>query len=482
MATASTNPPATTDSTAVAAPADRDDAFARVGAEAISHADLFERDYPAHLKILGQRLEQQLEACHTDTLVLTAGAPANHLFDDQPTSFRANPHLRQWLPLDDCSDAALILEPGTKPRLLFVEPADYWHLVAPAPDWAQTNLRVESYPDPAALQKALDDQLKGRNHIALVGPASDRTMLSGASYNPTELLAMLDFDRGCKTAFEQNCMTLATRRAVAGHCAAARAFASADVSEFDVHCAYLQASLQTESDLPYGNIVALNEHGSVLHYQHQSRSTPNDVLSLLIDAGARSHGYASDITRSYARSPGPFADLIEALDKEQLALIETITTDQAYLDLHIDMHRRIARLLTDCGLLLCSADEAFDQGLTETFLPHGLGHLIGLQTHDVAGQSDRGGHTVPPPEQYAALRMTRRTTIDQVFTIEPGIYFIDLLLAPLLAGPNGKLVDQTLLNTLKPYGGIRIEDNVTVQAHGVHNATRVAFAEQAVSP
>lgn len=460
-------------------PTPQDDAFAAQGADILDHATLFEQHYPAHVTELQRRLEQQLQSCGADTLVLTAGTAQNHLFDDQPASFRANPHLRQWLPLDDCAGAALVLEPQRKPRLLHLQPEDYWHLVSQLPDWAHNQLEVTALPDSAALQSALREQLKGRNHVAVVGAERDHAALTGCSSNPTDLLAMMDFDRGCKTTFERHCMTLATRRAVAGHRAAAEAFHSATATEFDVHCAYLQASLQTESDLPYGNIVALNEHGAVLHYQHQSRRLPAPVRSLLIDAGARCHGYASDITRTYALTPGVYADLITALDAQQQALIDTIVPDQDYLDLHVDMHRRIAALLTDCGLLLCSAEEAFDRGLTEPFMPHGLGHLIGLQTHDVAGHSDRSGHTVPPPERYNALRLTRRTAVNQTFTIEPGIYFIDLLLAPLLAGPQGKLVNQELLDTLRPWGGIRIEDNVTVLEYGVHNSTRIAFAEQA---
>ena len=74
------------------------------------------------------------------------------------------------------------------------------------------------------------------------------------------------------------------------------------------------------------------------------------------------------------------------MDEAQRALIETMAAGAPYLDLHVDMHRRLADILSETGLISCSAEEAFESGLTETFLPHGLGHLIGLQTHDVGGQ------------------------------------------------------------------------------------------------
>ncbi len=461
-----------------------EDPFAHKGQKPITQDALFGQHYPEHLQELERRLEQQLAECGHDTLVLTAGSPANHLFDDQPSSFRANPHLRQWFPFDDCAGAALLLEPGSQPELLFMQPSDYWHLPPQLPSWATTHLQVSTFATQQALQRALEQRLQGRNGVAMIGAAQDHLPQQGYQSNPAGLLAMMDYDRAQKTAFEQDCMRLATRRAVAGHRAAAQTFetgAGADgAAEFEIHCDYLRASQQTEQDLPYGNIVALNSHAAVLHYQHQDRAKQTPTLSLLIDAGARCHGYASDITRTYSHGPGLFRDLIEALNAAQLKMIDGITIGQNYLALHRQMHQRIANILCDSGILLCGADEAFERHLTEPFMPHGLGHLIGLQTHDVAGQADRLGHTVPPPPEYAALRLTRPIEENQVFTIEPGIYFIPMLLEPLLAGPEGHSVNSQALSSLREYGGIRIEDNVLVSATGVENFTRESFSEQAV--
>ncbi|MGI9324546.1 MAG: Xaa-Pro dipeptidase [Pseudomonadales bacterium] len=460
-----------------------EDPFAHQGRVAITQGELFGRQYPQHLQELERRLADQLAACGHDSLVLTAGSADNHLFDDQPSSFRANPHLRQWLPFDDCAGAALLLEPGRQPELLFLQPSDYWHQPPQLPPWAAEHLQVSTFTTQALLQNALEQRIQGRNGVAMIGATRDHLIEQGHQSNPAALLAMMDYDRAQKTAFEQNCMRLATRRAVAGHRAAAQAFeAGVDAggaTEFEIHCDYLRASQQTESDLPYGNIVALNSHAAVLHYQHQDRRRETPTLSLLIDAGARCHGYASDITRTYSHGPGLFQDLIAALNAEQLQLIDSIAVGQNYLALHQQMHHRIAKILCDSGILRCGADEAFEQHLTEPFLPHGLGHLIGLQTHDVAGQADRSGHTVPPPPEYAALRLTRPIEENQVFTIEPGIYFIPMLLEPLLAGPQGHLVNAEVLSSLREFGGIRIEDNVLVSASGVDNFTRESFAEQA---
>ncbi len=89
---------------------------------------------------------------------------------------------------------------------------------------------------------------------------------------------------------------------VAGHLAAERAF-RAGASEFDIHLAFLAAVRQTDEELPYPSIIALNEHAATLHYQLRDRQPPPRSLSLLIDAGASCRGYGSDITRTWAMGP-----------------------------------------------------------------------------------------------------------------------------------------------------------------------------------
>ncbi|MCL4162298.1 UNVERIFIED_CONTAM: hypothetical protein GTU68_038515, partial [Idotea baltica] len=270
-------------------------------------------------------------------------------------------------------------------------------------------------------------------------------------------------------------MRLSSAAAAAGHRAAEQAFRQQG-SEFQINLAYLEASKQSALDLPYGNIVALNTHAGVLHYQHQTQDLPAPYLSLLIDAGARAYGYASDVTRTYASKPGIFADLIAALDDAQRSLIQTIQPGQTYLSLHEQMHQKIGHILSDSGIVKVNGEQAYTDKLTLAFLPHGLGHLLGLQTHDVAGQQvNKDGDTQAPPEDYAALRLTRDVEERQVFTVEPGIYFIPMLQADLAAKGLDKHINQTLLQELMPYGGIRIEDNVVVGANQIENLTRDAF-------
>lgn len=445
-----------------------------------------EQLYQAHLDALASHWQTALADNQQDAAILWAGHTENFLFDDQGPMFRANPHLLHWFPHTDCEHAALLVRPGQQAKLYLWQPEDYWHLPPEVPAWCGAHFDVETYPTVAALEQALARDCAGTNRLASIGAPQDGLAFqeqhaSHSTVNPSNLLHQLDYQRAYKSPFELACMRRSTAAAVAGHQAAEAAFNNRQ-SEFQINLAYLAASAQSALDLPYGNIVGLNEHAGVLHYQHQTHHVPQPYLSLLIDAGARAFGYASDITRTYSSQPGLFADLITSLDKAQQSLIATIKPGQSYLSLHEQMHQSIGQILSDAGIVNVSGEQAYNDKLTQAFLPHGLGHLLGLQTHDVAGQQvTADGATQAPPEDYAALRLTRTVEVGQVFTIEPGIYFIPMLQAELAAQGKSKLLNTSAIQELLPFGGIRIEDNVVVGKDGIENLTRQAFESNAAS-
>jgi len=119
-----------------------------------------------------------------------------------------------------------------------------------------------------------------------------------------------------------------------------------------------------------------------------------------------------------------------------------------------------------------------EAGITSTFFPHGLGHPIGLQVHDVAGfAADETGAMIPKPNGHPYLRMTRTLSPGMVVTIEPGIYFIPSLLAKLKKSKHAPVVNWNNVEHLTRFGGVRIEDEVHCTAGAAENLTRDAFAE-----
>ena len=429
--------------------------------------------YEQHLHILTRRADRALAARGFDALVIHAGCPPTQFLDDQDYPFKVNPHFKAWVPIVDNPDCLLVYAPGKRPRVLFHQSNDYWHQPAGLPQepWTAA-VDITPLPDP---DKAATHWAKlGR--VAFIGPSGCFPTAEAQSINDAELLAQLHYDRAVKTEYELECLRRANGLGARGHLAALAAFRRGS-SEYEAHMRYLEASLQREEETPYNNIVAYNEHAAILHYQHLERRPPHELRSFLIDAGAQFRGYASDITRTHAASPGLYADLIDALNTAQLSLCAQIVAGRDYREVHLAAHRILGDLLQQIGLTKLPGQAALEQGITSVFFPHGIGHLLGLQVHDVGGVMDSAeGGERKRPEGHPYLRLTRMLEPGVVVTVEPGIYLIDSLLQAANADARRAHIDWPMVEALRPYGGIRIEDNVATTAAGPENITRSAFA------
>ena len=430
--------------------------------------------YEPHLRTLMQRTERSLAATGFDALVIQSGAAPTLFLDDQDYPFKVNPHFKAWVPITDNPRCILVVAPGARPKVLFYQPEDYWHKPAALPQapWtAAVDLIGMSEPWKAS------DQWAHLGRVAYIGPGAFADGTDPTSINPSELLGRLHYDRAVKTDYELECMRRASELGARGHRAALAAFRRG-CSEYEAHMGYLEGCGQREEELPYNNIVAYNENSAVLHYQYLERATPPHLRSFLIDAGAQYRGYASDITRTYAARPNRFADLIEALDGAQQLLCGEIVAGRDYRDVHLSAHRLLGDVMQSIGLIKLPGQEALELGVTSTFFPHGIGHLLGLQVHDVGGvMGDVQGHERQRPAGHPYLRLTRMLEPGVVVTVEPGIYLIDSLLAAAHADSRRAHIDWAVVEELKPFGGIRIEDNVVATASRPENMTRDAFAK-----
>ncbi len=431
----------------------------------------------AHLQTQRARFDRALAACGYTGIIVYSG-PLTPIFrDDQTHPFRAHAWFKAWVPLTDVPDCFLYYEPGRTPVLLFNRPADYWYKAAEPPRafWtSQFDLRPVA--DRVAAREALPRNLGA---TAYVGQAFPRLAAwEVAAVNPPDLLTRLDYDRAVKTPYELACLRAANRLAARGHRAAARAFA-AGASELEIELEFIRACGAREQELPYNPIVALNESGAVLHYQMLERAPPAELHSMLIDAGAEANGYASDVTRTYSYRDPDFAALIERFDEVQQALCSGVHAGVDWRDVHLSAHRLVAELLHEADITDCDAEEAVATGVSSVFLPHGIGHLLGLQVHDAGGllRSPEGGE-IPRPEGHPHLRLTRILEEGFVVTMEPGIYFIDQLLEQARAGALAPKINWARVGSLRKFGGIRIEDDLAVGASGAENLTRDAFSAE----
>ena len=426
--------------------------------------------YSAHFEAWEQRFADACSACGVDGAVVFSGAVKYRHRDDLEYPFFAEPYFKAWVPYA-YPDAVLRVVSGETPLLVYLRDESFWHMPAPKPQGFWTD-RFEIRP--VATREALVKELGAVSRLAGIGDEA-RKETGFASVNDPLLLSHLDYFRAFKTPYEVACLEEANRVGALGHAATQRTLPAAP-SEFELNEIYCRASGQRESSLPYQNIVALNEHAAVLHYQNLDRQAPGQFRTFLLDAGGDCNGYASDITRTCSPPGDPFGDLIDSLDAMQMQLCEGARPGLSYVSLHERAHQLLAEVLAEHGITQCAADEALDRGITRTFLPHGLGHLLGLQVHDAGGRLEAPGEAErEPPAEHPFLRLTRTLEPGFVVTIEPGLYFIPALLEDLRQRAAGRSVDWECVARWLPYGGIRVEDDVLVTENGSRNLTRPAL-------
>jgi len=432
------------------------------------------QSYAAHVRTRQTMAEVALGAAGFDAMVLQSGAPFTYHADDQDAPFHTSPHFAHWVPMEGPRHL-LLVRPGKRPMLVRVAPEDYWYEQAPLGDpfWAREFDFVELKSEEEAW-KHIEASTSLAN-AAYVGDSPEGAAGHGITRkrsNPPRLIARLDWDRSFKTPYEVDCLEEATRMAARGHAAAKAAFL-AGASELEIHQTYVAAVGCVDEELPYPSIVALDEKGATLHYQRKRTHRNGKVL--LIDSGAKHLGYGSDITRTWTAQDcdEKFRELVSGLDRLQQGLCASVKPGIPYGDVHHAAHARVGDLLHELGVIAKGGEEAVSLGLTAPFFPHGVGHFLGIQVHDVSGrQKSAKGGTRPPPPQHPYLRTTRTIAEDMVFTIEPGIYFIELLLRPFRRSEHAALVDWNLVERLAPCGGARIEDNLVVTKAGHRNLTR----------
>ncbi len=433
--------------------------------------------FTAHITDLRDRTSRLLGTMHYDALVIHSGTLALYHADDQEIAFRTLPHFRHFTPLVG-PHHILILTPDEKPELIIVTPEDFWYERANnvEPFWAN-NFEITHVGTAKSAWDILAQKVKGKNS-AFVGDESSAGTAQGhdilpQNRNPKELLEKLDELRTVKSAYEVMCIEQANRISAVGHARAYDAF-FAGGSELDIHHAFLVGVKCAEVWLPYPAITALDEHSAVLHYQNKREKRDGGIC--LLDAGVSYQGYAADVTRTWAspKADGRFVSIISALDSLQKELCAKVKPDVHTLELHYEAHKGIAHILKNHDIIYTEDDEAIRAGLTNPFFPHGLGHFLGIQVHDV-GASNTENDNEELAELFPKLRTVRKLEIGNVITIEPGIYFIPMLLKKLKESASSKLVNWELVQALTPSGGARIEDDILVTESGHRNLTRPYF-------
>ena len=422
-----------------------------------------------HLKIRLQYLDKALVANRFDALVISSGLLPTYFADRLTAPLDQVPHFRHYCPAVG-PHHILKLQPGRKPILIYYAPKSFWHEHSPLgePFWVSGFDIIEV----SNFEKLWSFIGNGTLKIAYIGNEVAQAEAAGMETNPTGLVAFLDWGRSYKTPYEIKCIEEANSICANGQVVGHRAF-FAGASELEIHYAFMEAVGISESELSFPSIVALNEKSAILHYENKRNL--RDGKTLLLDCGVKIRGYASDITRTItSTSCNPkFRDLVVGMEKNQRELADAVVSGVLFSDLHHLSHVKLAALLKEQDILYVEPELAIELKLTNPFYPHGLGHYLGIQVHDVAGRlAGPDGRLGAPPRLYPNLSITRAVEANQVITIEPGCYFIPMLLHSFRESCNSRHFNWSLIDELSVFGGIRIEDDILVTESGCRNLTR----------
>lgn len=230
-------------------------------------------------------------------------------------------------------------------------------------------------------------------------------------------------------------------------------------------------------EMAYGCICASGTAGSTLHYVHNDQPLEGKD-NILLDAGCEYNCYCSDITRSFPiTKDGKFTkeskeiyDLVHLMQSECFKMIKA---GVMWEDVHMKAHIVAAEGLQKLGIFKkeLSIEQILESHITTRFFPHGLGHYLGMDTHDCGGNANYAD----PNPFFAYLRVRGRLPVNSVVTNEPGIYFREYpMRQELKDGKWDAVVDQGVLSRYWRVGGIRLEDDIVVKEDGYENLTTVS--------
>ncbi len=431
-------------------------------------------DATSHIETLHQRRQQLVARSAGHPVVVAAGVAPARNYAANTYAFRASSHFLYLTGLQ-LPGAQLLLLPadnGAPARAeLFVPPpaADdaLWHGEVPSFRELQTLAGVDAVlPLPE-----LPTRLAG------LPPSAHLPLPTTPSLRDEALAhAMI----GVRLSHDQAAVRQ-LRRAVAvtveAHHAGMRA-TRPGVRIAAVRAAMEQPIHAADFTTAYSSIVTT--HGEILHTLDRSGVCQAGEL-VLADVGAESDtGWASDVTRTWpvsgTYSPSQRA-IYDIVLSAQVAAIAAVAPGVRYRDLHLKASRVICAGLVEEGLLSGDLDGLVERGAHALFFPHGVGHLLGLDVHDMEDLGDRAGYAPDRTRStqfgLAYLRLDRDLVPGMAITIEPGIYFVPQILHnPTLTKPLGNDFHPDRLAAFTDVRGIRIEDDILVTPTGCEVLTQ----------
>jgi len=229
----------------------------------------------------------------------------------------------------------------------------------------------------------------------------------------------------------------------------------------------------------YTCICGSGENSAILHYGHAGAPNAKKIKQgeiMMFDMGGEYHCYGADISRSFPVS-GKFSDtqkeIYSTVLAAQQAVMDAMKPGVSWPTMHRLADRVICEKLKEHGYLKGDVDEMMKVFIGSLFMPHGLGHLLGIDTHDVGGYPADGSIVKSTEPGLKSLRTGKKLEENMVITVEPGVYFIEPVLEGALKNEQqSKFLVSEKIRSMYGFGGIRIEDDVLVLKDGMENLSR----------
>ncbi|KAG5942598.1 hypothetical protein E4U59_001012 [Claviceps monticola] len=452
--------------------------FAAPGTMLKNFENVLKDKYPA--KAHAKRVVDQIRKSKPDAngvIYLEACATKMQEDNDSPVPFRQRRYF-YYLTGCDVADCSLAYDIQSGKSILFIPPVDADDVI-----WSGLPLSIDD-----ALQKYDVDEVKFTTevnatltHLAKNSPKSTVFAIANQVSDHVTFLQFVDKDfetvktaievsRVVKDEYEVAMIQKANHIASQAHKAVIERSKSAR-TEQELYATFLERCVSKAApEMPYHPIVAAGRAAATLHYVDNNASL-SGKLNVLIDAGCEWNNYASDITRTFPLT-GEFTkesrDIYAIVYRMQKECTERLKGGILWDDVHLHAHRIAVEGLLSLGILKGDVQEILDARTSAAFFPHGLGHHLGLDTHDTGGNPNPNDKD----KLFRYLRLRGHVPAGAVVTVEPGIYFCDFIIKPYLKDPtHSKYIDSEVLDRYWDVGGIRLEDNIFVTADGYENLT-----------
>ena len=296
------------------------------------------------------------------------------------------------------------------------------------------------------------------------------TFLAFKAVEFSPLKTAIDECRVIKDTYEVAMMRKANQISTLAHIEAAKAVRHA-TNEQELYGAFIGTCISNGAhEQAYHSICASGTSCSTLHYIRNDQPL-RDRLNILLDAGAEYECYCADITRTFPVN-GTFTPESQAIYdivyEMQDSCFKLLRAGVRWEDVHENAHHVAIKGLHKAGILIGDTKEIFDKRVSVAFFPHGLGHYLGMDTHDTGGHANYEDED----QMFKYLRVRGPVPAGAVITVEPGIYFCEFILNPVLEDPElSKYIDRKVLDRYWTVGGVRIEDDVHVLEGGYENLT-----------